>query len=148
MTTHRFTYPVKLIKQKKSGYTVIFLDLPEAITQGESVADALNEAHDCLEEAIANRMTMKLDIPEPSKISSKKHKCYSVALSATLTAKTALYILMREKQLTNVALAKKLECDEKEIRRLVDPHYQSKIIRIEDVLHALGQRLEISMVQL
>ncbi len=145
MTTHRFTFPVTLTKQKKGGYTVEFIDLPEAITQGESITDALNEAIDCLEEAIANRIIMKLDIPEPKKITANQH---SVALSATLAAKTALYVLMREKHLSNVALAKKLDCDEKEVRRLVDPYFQSKIIRIENALHALGQRLEVSLTRI
>ncbi len=145
MSVHRFTFPIQLKKQKSGGYTVIFLDLPEAITQGESIEDALSEAVDCLEETIANRMIMKLDIPEPKKIAKNKH---SVSLSATLSAKAALYVLMREKHLTNIALAKKIDCDEKEIRRLIDPYYQSKIPRIEFVLHALGQRLEVSMVQI
>src|SRR3990167_1844948 len=145
MTIHRFTFPIQLTKQKKGGYTVQFSDLPEAITQGESIADALNEAADCLEEAIANRMIMKLEIPIPKTIKPKE---YSVSLSTTLAAKAALYMIMREKQLTNVALAKKISCDEKEIRRLLDPYYSSKIPRIEDVLHQLGQRLEISVVHL
>jgi|SRR3990167_54486 len=143
--TQRFTYPVKLTKQKEGGYLVEFPDLPEAITQGESMEDALHEAIDCLEEAIANRMEMKLDIPSPKRISAEQH---SVSLPATLSAKAALYVIMKEKHITNVALAKKLSCDEKEIRRLLDPHYQSKIPRIEHVLHALGQRLEVNVTQI
>lgn len=55
----RFNYPVKLTKQKEGGYLVQFPDLPEAITQGENVEDALNEAMDCLEEAIAHRIAKK-----------------------------------------------------------------------------------------
>jgi len=142
---HQFTFSVKLTKQKEGGFLVRFADFPEAITQGESVTDSLEAAADCLEETIANRMIMKLAIPVPKKI---KTKHYSVSLLATLAAKTALYVIMREKQLSNVALAKKLSCDEKEIRRLLDPYHQSKIPRIEDVLHQLGQRLEVNVVHL
>ena len=47
---NQFSYPVKLTKQKEGGYLVQFPDLPEAITQGEDIEDALNEAMDCLEE--------------------------------------------------------------------------------------------------
>ena len=54
----RFTYPVKLTKQKEGGYLVVFPHLPEAITQGESVEDALEQATDCLEEAIAKRIEL------------------------------------------------------------------------------------------
>lgn len=89
--THQFTFSVKLTKQKEGGFLVRFLDFPEAITQGESVADALEAAADCLEEAIANRMIMKLVIPSPKKIRTKH---YSISLPATLAAKTALYVIM------------------------------------------------------
>jgi len=56
--------------------------LPEAITQSETIKDALNEAMDCLEEAIANRMEMKLDIPTPKKIGVQQ---YSVQKSHALS---------------------------------------------------------------
>ena len=48
--------------------------------------------------------------------------------------------------MTNILLAKKLDCDEKEIRRLLDPHYSSKLPRIEEALHLLGKRLDIHIV--
>jgi len=138
----QFNYPVKLTKQKEGGYLVQFPDLPEAITQGENIEDALNEAMDCLEEAIAHRITKKLDIPAPS----QRKKCKYVALPAIFIAKTALYLAMREKKLSNTSLAKKLDCDEKEVRRLIDPHYNSKLPRIEQALNLLGKRLEIHIV--
>lgn len=141
MTT-KFTYPAKLTKQKEGGYLVQFPHLPEAITQGDSIDDALEQATDCLEEAIANRIAMKLPLPEVKTISSKQH---NISLSATLAAKAALYLTMKNRHLSNTALAKKLNCDEKEVRRLLDPYYQSKIPRIEQALHLLGQRLEINM---
>ena len=135
-----FTYPIELTEQPEGGYLVLFPDLPEAITQSESKEDAIEEAVDCLEEAIANRIDMKLEIPHASK--AKKNQL-SVSLPATLSAKTALYLTVKKEKLTNTSLAKKLNCDEKEIRRLLDPHFKSKIPRIEQVLHQLGQKLEI-----
>lgn len=141
---HQFNYPVKLTKQKEGGYLVQFPDLPEAITQGESIEDALHEAMDCLEEAIAHRMSKKLDIPAPSQRKGYKY----VMLPTTFIAKAALYLAMREKKLNNTSLAKKLECDEKEIRRLIDPHYNSKLPRLEQALQALGKKLEVRVVSL
>jgi len=137
-----FNYPVKLTKERKGGYLVEFPDLPEGITQGENINDALREAIDCLEEVIANRIAMQLTIPNPSPLKKGQH---SVSLHATLAAKAALYLIIRQKKLTKVALAKKLNCDEKEVRRLLDPHYKSKLPRIEQALNLLGQRLEISV---
>src|SRR3990167_2751695 len=135
---NQFNYAVTLTKQKEGGYLAQFQDFPEAITQGDTLEDALNDAIDCLEEAIANRIEMKLVIPAPSHI--KKNQ-YSVSLPTTFSAKIALYRAIREKKLTNTNLAKKLNCDEKEVRRLLDPHYNSKLPRIEQALHILGKRL-------
>lgn len=109
------------------------------------MGDALLEAADCLGEAIANRVAMKLEIPPASRAANKQ---LVVALSATLAAKTALYLAIAESNMSNVKLAREMECDEKEVHRLLDPYYQSKMPRIEQALHVLGQRLEIGVSQL
>lgn len=88
-----FVYPVKLIKQPEGGFTVIFPDLPEAITQGETQIEALNEAADCLEEAIVNRMDKKLKIPVPNVVRHNKH---SVSLYPSLAEKTAIYVNLQK----------------------------------------------------
>lgn len=137
-----FDYPIHLTKADEGGYVVTFPDLPEAITQGDTFEEAVSEATDCLEEAIANRIMMKLDIPKPGSIRKNQHV---VSLHIELAAKAALYISMREAKLSNVAFAKKLDCDEKEIRRLIDPHYSSKLPRIEGALEKLGLRLAIGV---
>lgn len=139
---HAFVYPTKLTKQREGGYTVTFPDVPEAITQGETETDALCEAVDCLEEAIANRMAMKLSIPVPSLIKGRQKP---IGLSTTLAAKAALYVAMQEQHLTKISLARKLNCDEKEVRRLLDPHYHSKLPGIERALNLLGYRLAVQL---
>lgn len=140
-----FNYAAKLTKQNEGGYLVQFPDFPEAITQGENVKDALTQAADCLEEAIANRIVMKLDIPLPT---IQKKEYYPISLHATIAAKTALYITMRKEHLNNSQLARKLHCDEKEVRRLIDPYYSSKISKIENALNTLGKRLDIGFANL
>jgi antitoxin HicB len=127
---------------KDGGYVVTFTDIPEAITQGEDSKDALENASDCLEEAIANRIVMGLPIPEPSPM--EKGQC-AVALSAQMAAKAALYAALKESCITKVELAKRLNCDEKEIRRLIDPRHSSKLPRIESALSVLGKRLIIEV---
>jgi antitoxin HicB len=41
--------------------------------------------------------------------------------------------------------AKRLGIDEKEVRRLLDPHYGSKLPRIAQAIEALGRRLVIGL---
>ncbi len=46
-------YPVVLGKQPEGGFVVTFPDVPEAITQGDDVAEALQCAVDALETAVS-----------------------------------------------------------------------------------------------
>jgi predicted RNase H-like HicB family nuclease len=60
----RLTYPVKLIPDRKDGgYVVSCRDIPEAITQGATIAEALAEAEGALQAAIESRIEDGLDIP-------------------------------------------------------------------------------------
>ena len=139
----RFVYPATLTPDTKDGgFVVRFADVPEAITQGEEVEGALREAADCLEEAIANRIVMGLPLPPPSPV---KKRQYAVPLPAQTAAKAALYIALQEAKITKAELAKRLRCDEKEVRRLLDPRHPSKLPRIEAALAAVGQRLIVSL---
>jgi len=138
-----FIYPATLTPDKKDGgFVVKFGDVPEAITQGEDVEDALSEAADCLEEAIANRIVLGLPIPKPSRL---KKGQYAVSLPAQTAAKAALYIAIGEARITKVELAKRLRCNEKEVRRLLDPQHPSKLPRIESALAAMGQKLVVGI---
>jgi antitoxin HicB len=136
-----FIYPVKLEADvDDGGFVVSFRDLPEAITQGDSIEEALNEAADCLEEAIAGRMVMGLEIPAASTVRQSE---YPIILPAQMAAKAALYLAMREEGMTKTELAKRMGCDEKEIRRLLDPRHASKVPRIETALLCTGKRLVV-----
>lgn len=139
-----FNYPAKFTKQA-TGFLVQFIDLPEALTEGNNLEDATEQAIDCLEEVIANRIDLNLEIPTPSE---PKRGQKIIPLTLHMAAKAALYLAVREKKISKVNLAKKLNCDEKEIRRLLDPHYKSKLPRIEQALHILGQRLSTSIISL
>ena len=60
-------------------------------------------------------------------------------------AKAALYMAMSEAGITKVQLARQLGIDEKEVRRLLDPHYASKLPRIAQAIQLLGKRLVIGL---
>ena len=63
-----FSYPVRLAPDRRNGgYVVTFRDLPEATTQGRDLADALAQAADCLEEAMAGRIRRGDEILAPSR---------------------------------------------------------------------------------
>ena len=137
----RFTYPMKLTPDKDDGgYVVTCRDLPEAITQGASIQDALTEAAGCLEEAIAARIDDRRDIPEPSAL-ERNERAVSVPTSMALEA--AVYLAVREAGIGNSELARLMQLDEKEARRILDPRHPTKLPRIEAALSALGRQVEL-----
>ena len=138
----RFEYAVILTPADEGGFVVTCRDLPQLVTQGEDVADALSEASDAMDEVFAAYMQAKLTFPTPSKARRGE---YRVAPPAETMAKAALFSAMKEAHVTNVQLAKQLGVDEKEVRRLLDPHYASKLPRIAQAVAALGKRLVIGL---
>lgn len=140
---HEFTYPVTLTPDETDGgFVVTFEDVPEAITQGETVAEALMEAADALEEAIAGRIRRGDLIPDSSPAADRPQ----VPVPAQTAAKAALYLALRETGISKSELAARLECDEKEVRRLLDPRHPSKLPRIQKALAVLGKGLSIRLV--
>jgi antitoxin HicB len=137
-----FAYRVSLTPEDRGHYTVQFADLPEAITSGKDRQDALVNAADCLEEAMASRIADGMDIPEPSKA---KRGAVMVNLAGSMAAKTSLYLAMRELGVTRSQLAERLGVDEKEVRRMLDPRHATKLPRIEQALGILGRRLIVSL---
>jgi antitoxin HicB len=140
---HNFVYPAILAPEEQDGgFVITFRDVPEAITQGESIKEALVEAADCLEEAIANRIAMDMPIPVPTRLGKRTHP---ISLPIQMAAKAALYLAIREANITKVELAKRLECDEKEVRRLLDPRHPFKLPRIEAALAVVGRQLVVGL---
>ena len=139
----QFTYPMKLTRDRNDGgFVVTCRDVPEAITQGETLDEAMLEAADCLEEAIAARIDDGRDIPMPTEV-VRGEKLVSVPPSMAL--KAAVYLAVREAGLSNSELARRMQLDEKEARRILDPHHPTKIARIEAALSVLGRHVQLAL---
>lgn len=138
----RFDYPVALKPADEGGFVVTCRDLPQLVTQGDDRAHALAEAADAMDEVFAAYMLGGLEFPAPSKSRRGEHR---VAPPAETVAKAALCLAMREAGINKAQLAKRLGVDEKEVRRLLDPHYGSKLPRIAQAIELLGKRLVIGL---
>lgn len=139
---NRFQYPVLLTPAEEGGYVVTCRDLPQLVTQGDTEQDALEQAADAMDEVFATYMVEDMEFPEPSKARRREHL---VAPPAETVAKAALFVAMRQAGISKLQLARRLGIDEKEVRRLLDPHYGSKLPRIAQAISALGQRLVIGL---
>lgn len=136
-------YPVVVVPDETDGgFIVTFPDFPEAITQADDFDTALEEAEDCLEEVVANRIMMNADLPPASPRSAGQAV---VAVPAPTAVKAAFYCAIRDLHASKVQIAALLGIDEKEVRRLLNPYHPSKLNRINELLRKLGKRLVIQI---
>jgi antitoxin HicB len=136
-----FVYPVILKADKRDGgFVVTCRDLPEVVTQGESIEEAVQQASGALEAAVEVRILDGLDIPAPS---AKKRGEHLAVLPVTTAIKAALYLAMHEYGISKSELARLMELDEKEARRILDPRHSTRISTMERALHMLGKRVEV-----
>ena len=136
-----FVYPAKFARDRKDGgFVVSFRDVPEAITQADSLSQCLDAAAGALQAAIEGRIMDGLEIPVASR-AKRGERLVAVPIQTAL--KAALYIAMRERGITRVELARRLRIDEKEARRMLDPHHATKAERLEQALAVLGRHAEL-----
>ncbi len=137
-----FAYPAHLEIESDGRYTVTFPDLPDAITQGEDRDDAIDMAADCLAETIGGRIVERDDIPAPSPL---KRGQVRVAVPVYVAVKAALYVAMRQEGVNMNELARTLEGQHLQVRRLLDPGRASSMKRLDQALSAIGRKVCVSL---
>jgi antitoxin HicB len=121
-------------------YTVHFLDLPEAITEGESLEEALFNAAEALTLTLEGRVDEGIDIPMPS----HEHKNARM-IAPSARAQAALLMRWAKGKHTTAEIARALNTSWPAISRLEDPHHWPNLRQLERAAAAIGQRLVISL---
>lgn len=129
------------IRQDGEDCVVSVRDLPEVVTSGSSLDEALRLAVDAVEVAVAGRMEDEMDLPLPSKVRRGE---LSVALPAPLAAKAAVYRAWKQSGLRKVELARRLDRNEGEVRRILNPRHGTKLDQLDKAAKALGGRLVVT----
>jgi antitoxin HicB len=135
-----YQYPAEFTPADEGGFVVTFCDVPEAITQGETVEECIEDATDALDEAITGRINAKLDIPRAS---PAKPGNYLISVPMQTALKAALYEEITKRRWSKVGLAAHLGIDEREARRLLDPYHPTKLPRIAEILQRAGMRTSV-----
>jgi antitoxin HicB len=130
-------YPVKLRKDGKF-VLVTFPDIPEAITQGDNRAHALEMAKEALESAMDFYFEDRRAVPMPSK---PKRGQAVVELPPSVAAKVLLLNEMLRQKVRPAELARRLGTTPQEVNRLTNLRHSTKIDRVDSALRALGKRL-------
>lgn len=136
----RYVYPVTLEEDEDGRYVARARDVPEAITDGESEAEALREMSEALAAALAGYSIKGQALPVPSGAAPGEHLVPVEPLGA---AKLALRAAMQEQGVSNVALAERLGISEGAVRRLVNPDHASRLDGVVAALSAIGHELVI-----
>ena len=136
----RFRYAVRVVGDHSGGFVVSCRDLPECLTSGLDEGNALLEAQDALEEAIAGRIDDGEPIPEPSPRRSGERL---LAVPPQMAAKAAFALAFRNSGLSRIALARRMGVNEKVVRRMLDPRHQTAANRIHRALRLLGRELVV-----
>ena len=137
-----FAYPADLKSDPGGGFVVTFPDLPDAVTQGEDREDAVAMAADCLAETIGARIAERADVPAPSPARPGQ---VQVAVPVHVAVKAALYVAMRQQAVSTSGLARALDQQPVQVRRLLDPGRASSLKHIDRALSAMGRSVRVSL---
>ena len=137
-------FPVNLKPDvSDGGFVVTFPDVPEAITQGDSIEEALAMAQDALETALEFYFDDKRAVPVPSKAKRGQNV---IELPASLSAKVLLLNEMVTQNVRAAELARRMGTSPQEVNRLTNVRHTTRIDGIAAALHALGKNLELRVV--
>jgi antitoxin HicB len=139
-----FMYPVTLTPDEvDGGFVVTFVDIPEAITQGDTEAEALAAAKDALESALDFYFEDKRAVPMPSKAKRGQNV---IELPASLSAKVLLLNEMVTQDVRPAELARRLNTTPQEVTRLTNVRHTTRIDGIAAALQALGKHLDMRVI--
>ena len=133
-------YPITL-EHDGNSYAVFFTDIPEAITQGETLEQALEMAQDALVTAMDFYFEDKRAVPLPSAMQEGQ---YGVTLPPSIWAKVLLLNAVCEQGIRPSEMARKMGARPQEVNRLFNLHQATKIDTIAKAMQALGKRLVLS----
>lgn len=133
-------YPARFKPAPEGGFVVTFRDIPEAITQGDTDAEAMEMAEDALLTAMGFYFEDKRSVPLPSKV---KRGEQWVSLPPSVWAKVLLLNEMLAQGVSASELARRLHTRPQDVNRVIDLGHTTKIDMLNLAMQALGKRFEI-----
>jgi antitoxin HicB len=134
-------YPLDLRPDENNTVIAQAIDVPEALTFGDDEAEARAHAVDALICALGGYIGDGRPIPKPCPPRGRP----VAELPPMVAAKLAIYDAMRDQGITPTALATRLGCDPRQVRRLLDLDHASTLAQLERALAALGKRLVLEV---
>jgi antitoxin HicB len=135
MESNLCVWRARIARDGEGRYVVKFPEFPEALTDGATETEALANAADALSETLMQRLKRNEPIPSPRSPSRGE---YRIAPEPIVAMKLALHEAIQGIKAPTTVLAARLDIDEKEARRLLDPAFPSKAPRLAAALRAMN----------
>lgn len=120
-------------------YIISFPDLPEAISEADSLEEAYFNASEVLTLTLEGRIDEGMEIPKPS------HRKKAKLIAPSAKAQAALLMKWAKGKHTTAELARMLKTSWPAIARMENPHHSPNLRQLEKIAAAVGQKLIISM---
>lgn len=142
----KIAYQCIIEKQEDGKFFVTFPDFEEAVTEGDSLTEALFNAEEVLTLTLDGRMEEGMDVPMPVVGKPNFESSYVIYPSPRVQAALLVRFIRSEKSLAE--LARSLETSWPAASRLEDPHHWSSLRQLHRVAEVYGSRLVLSFESL
>ncbi len=134
-------YPAWFTKEAKGGYVVQFVDIPEAMTDGETMEEAEMNAREALSGVLGYKLDSNQEIPSPSTVEDINIR-YIVP-----DAQVQAAILIRKQRGDQPlsVLARALDTSWPAAQRLEDPHHWPTLKQLDRAAAVMGKRLVLCL---
>lgn len=135
-----FDYPV-ILTPDQGAILVTFPDVPEAITFGATIDEALLHAVDALETGLSFYVDARKPLPEPS----IRPELPTISPSVLEGIKLAIYREMTLQGIRKADLARRLGWKAPQVDRLFDLSHASRLDQLEAAAKALGRHINLTL---
>lgn len=133
-------YIVTLEPDTNGSYLVLCPDIPEMVSVGNTVDEALKEALDGLETAFMIYMDDRRAIPMPT---AAKKGDYTVRIPVKVAAKVLLFNEMIAQKVTKAEMARRLDGFQASADRILSIKHSTKLETLEAAFAVLGKHLDL-----
>lgn len=133
-------FPAKIELDEGGRFFVQFPDLEEAITEGETLEEALFNAHEVLTLTIEGRLDEGMKIPLPQ--ATTGDNIHLVAPTAKVQAALLVHHARGDRSMADLARA--LDTSWPSAKRLENPRHSPTLKVLDKAAAALGKRLVLS----
>lgn len=133
----KLIYPARFQKEPEGGYFVQFIDIPEAMTDGDTIEEAELNAREALSGILGFRLDNGQEIPYPSLAEGDDVRL----IAPDAQVQSALLIRKERGDQPLSVLARALDTSWPAAQRLENPHHWPTLRQLDRAAAVLGKRL-------